>query len=85
MSLAAILGGWALCTNRPAHDTRVGIAVLIAMILVSGATLFAVSKNHERQMEQNRREREQQEREVQERDQREQEERKRMEWVAPTR
>ena len=60
MSLAAVLGGWALLNrNRPSRDTLVGAALLLALVLVVGATVFTVSGNHERQREQNRREREQ--------------------------
>jgi hypothetical protein len=63
LSMAAVLGGWALLhRNRPSRDTPVGVAVLLAFVLVGGATMFAVSSSHARQMEQNRREREELER-----------------------
>ena len=64
MSLAAILGGWALLNlNRPSRDTLVGVAILLVFALIAIATVFATGKNHERQMEPNRRDREQRDRE----------------------
>lgn len=63
VSIAAVLGGWSVLNrNRPRRDTPVGVALLAAVILISAATLFAVGKNHARQMEHNRLEREARER-----------------------
>jgi hypothetical protein len=63
MSVAVALGGWALLNrNRPARDGPVGAALLVAVGLAILATVFAVSKNHARQMDQNRQEQEQHER-----------------------
>lgn len=67
LGLAALLGGWALLNrNQPSRDVPVGIALLVALVLVAGATLFAISRNHGRQMDQNRQEREQREPETRE-------------------
>lgn len=55
MSGAAVLGGWALLNrNRPARDTLVGVALLVALILVGAAAFFSMAESHYRQMEENR-------------------------------
>jgi hypothetical protein len=67
MSLAALLGGWALRNaNRPSRDTLVGLALLFALILGGAATMFAVSRNYKRHMEQDRKEYQQREQELRE-------------------
>ncbi|HEY1186888.1 MAG TPA: hypothetical protein VGE74_04480 [Gemmata sp.] len=60
---AILLGGFGVLNrNRPERDTVVGVALLCAMALVAGATLFAMSRGHARQMERNRIEREERDR-----------------------
>lgn len=63
VSVAVLLGGWGLRNrNRPKRDTAVGVCLLTAMIFVGFATLFALWRNHDRQMERNQQEREAQDR-----------------------
>jgi hypothetical protein len=62
MSIAAILGGWAIWNrNRPERDTPVGVALLLAFVLAGFACLYSTYKSFERMGEESRREREQQE------------------------
>lgn len=69
VAVAAALGGWGLWNvKRPGRDAAVGTCLFAAMVLTAFATLFALSRNHERQMERNRIERERYERELEERD-----------------
>lgn len=68
MSLAVLLSGWALLgRNRPAWDTRVGVALLLALVLGAAATVFALSRNHERETERSWKEHQQREQEGRER------------------
>ena len=63
LAVAAVLGGWGLWNvNRPERDTAVGVCLFAAMVLVALATMFAMRRNYERQLEQNRIEREAEER-----------------------
>lgn len=58
-SVAVLLGGWGLLNlNRPERDTRVGMALLGAMVLTAFAILFVTARGHLRQVEENRAERE---------------------------
>jgi hypothetical protein len=80
MSIAALLGGWALWNmNRPERDTPVGVACLLAFVLVCFASFYSTHKHFQRMWEESRREQEQREQEL------EQQDREYRERIAPSR
>ncbi|MDY3561159.1 hypothetical protein R5W23_002420 [Gemmata sp. JC673] len=69
VSVALLLGGWGVLNrNRPDRYARVGVALLVAMILVAFAALFAMSRDWERQQARNERERQEQIQRLEERE-----------------
>jgi hypothetical protein len=81
MSIAALLGGWAIWNrNRPERDTPVGVALLLACVLVGFAILYTSYKSFERMGEESRRDREQREQEQREYEEQRERERNPPEW-----